>query len=196
MVIQALERRLFVEEPDHAPRQVAALPFQLVQRRGEARQEFEHPTMLSDEKFRRASRDLSRTLVNRHQQIFFDPHVCAQFALVKPQPLRRQFEVEPQERLLMEEKKLVQALMDFQELGKYATKASNGFWHSFYFTTGGFHEPIQIKKRNLEITEQACQKCHDNITQAIATNYSGPHATRTGESVSCVRCHRSVGHLH
>ena len=80
--------------------------------------------------------------------------------------------------------------------GKYLTKASNGFWHSFYFTTGGFHDPIQIKKRNLEITEQACQKCHDNITQAIATDYSGPHSTREGESVSCVRCHRSVGHLH
>ena len=81
-------------------------------------------------------------------------------------------------------------------IGKYWTKAQNGFWHSFYFTTGSFHEPIQIKKRNLEITEQACQKCHDNITQAIATDYSGPHATRAGESVSCVRCHRSVGHLH
>jgi cytochrome c nitrite reductase small subunit len=75
---------------------------------------------------------------------------------------------------------------------KYATKASNGFWHSFYFTTGGFHEPIQIKKRNLEITEQACQKCHTEITQAIA----GPHAAGGAEAVSCVRCHRSVGHLH
>jgi len=76
-------------------------------------------------------------------------------------------------------------------LGKYATKASNGFWHSFYFTTGSFHEPIQIKKRNLEITEQACQKCHTEITQAIA----GSHAAGGGESTSCVRCHRSVGHM-
>ncbi len=23
-------------------------------------------------------------------------------------------------------------------VGKYTTKATNGFWHSFYFTTGGF----------------------------------------------------------
>jgi cytochrome c nitrite reductase small subunit len=23
-------------------------------------------------------------------------------------------------------------------IGKYATKASNGFWHSFFFTTGGY----------------------------------------------------------
>ena len=28
-------------------------------------------------------------------------------------------------------------------IGKYMTKARNGFWHSFYFTTGTFHEPIQ-----------------------------------------------------
>ena len=75
-------------------------------------------------------------------------------------------------------------------VAKYATKASNGFWHSFYFTTGSFHEPIQIKKRNLEITEQACQKCHTEITQAITR----PHTS--GEASSCVRCHRSVGHLH
>jgi cytochrome c nitrite reductase small subunit len=76
-------------------------------------------------------------------------------------------------------------------LGKYVTKASNGFWHSFYFTTGSFHEPIQIKTRNLKITEQACQKCHTEITQAIA----GSHADGDGESTSCVRCHRSVGHM-
>ena len=79
--------------------------------------------------------------------------------------------------------------------GKYATKASNGFWHSFYFTTGWFHEPIQIGARNLAITEQACQKCHTEITQAILMG-SGAHAGKPGEMTSCVRCHRSVGHLH
>ena len=77
-------------------------------------------------------------------------------------------------------------------LGKYATKASNGFWHSFYFTAGGFHEPIQIGKRNQEITEQACLKCHADITQAI----SSAHSSQGSEKISCVRCHRSVGHMH
>jgi len=81
-------------------------------------------------------------------------------------------------------------------IGKYATKATNGFWHSFYFTTGWFHEPIQIGSRNLNITEQACQKCHSEVTQAIAISGSGVHAAKNGESMSCVRCHRSVGHLH
>ena len=74
-------------------------------------------------------------------------------------------------------------------VGKYATKASNGFWHSFYFTTGGFHEPIQITPRNHRVTEQACRKCHSEIVEAI----DGVHQT-SGE-LSCVRCHRTVGHL-
>ncbi len=74
-------------------------------------------------------------------------------------------------------------------IAKYATKASNGFWHSFGFTTGRFHEPIQIKPHNLKVTESACQKCHEEITDAI-------HTSAKGEPTSCVRCHRSVGHLH
>lgn len=77
-------------------------------------------------------------------------------------------------------------------IGKYMTKASNGFWHSFYFTTGGFHEPIQIGKRNLEITEQSCMKCHADLTQGI----NNAHSAKGGEGISCVRCHRSVGHMH
>lgn len=50
---------------------------------------------------------------------------------------------------------------------KYATKASNGFWHSFAFTTGRFPDPLRIKARNHEITENACRKCHAPITMSI-----------------------------
>jgi cytochrome c nitrite reductase small subunit len=75
-------------------------------------------------------------------------------------------------------------------VGKYATKAANGFWHSFAFTTGRFHEPIQIHDRNRNITEGACRSCHQDIVEAI----EGPHAGV--ERLSCLRCHRSVGHLH
>jgi cytochrome c nitrite reductase small subunit len=31
-------------------------------------------------------------------------------------------------------------------IGKYAVKANNGFWHSFYFTSG--HYPTRLKSRN------------------------------------------------
>jgi len=73
-------------------------------------------------------------------------------------------------------------------VGKYMTKASNGFWHSFYFTTGSFHEPIGITARNLKVTEQACRKCHQEIVEAI----EGPHDGSA--NLSCIRCHNTVGH--
>ena len=74
-------------------------------------------------------------------------------------------------------------------LPKYLTKASNGFWHSFAFTTGRFPEPLRSKPHNRAITEAACQKCHQDIVQAI----EGPHQAST--PLSCVRCHASVGHM-
>jgi cytochrome c nitrite reductase small subunit len=87
-------------------------------------------------------------------------------------------------------------------VGKYTTKASNGFWHSYYFTFGGFPDPIQMTPRNRAITEAACLKCHAEITSSIAAPAgvrippagaaAGGHA---GPGISCVRCHSSVGHL-
>ena len=68
---------------------------------------------------------------------------------------------------------------------KYATQASNGFWHSFAFTTGRFPEPLQITPRNRRIAEGSCRGCHQAIVDAIE-----PH----GQELTCVRCHGSVGH--
>jgi cytochrome c nitrite reductase small subunit len=76
-------------------------------------------------------------------------------------------------------------------VGKYVTKARNGFWHSFYFTTGTFPDPIRITPRNAHITEQACRDCHQPIVEAIDI-----HAARRADTLSCVSCHRHVGHLH
>jgi cytochrome c nitrite reductase small subunit len=50
-------------------------------------------------------------------------------------------------------------------VGKYSTKAQNGFWHSFYFTTGNYPDPIQITDRNREIANDACRKCHADIVE-------------------------------
>ena len=74
-------------------------------------------------------------------------------------------------------------------IAKYQTKASNGFWHSFAFTSGRFPEPLRIKPHNREVTEQACRKCHQEIVEAI----EGPHGD--GYNLSCIRCHSSVGHM-
>ncbi len=75
-------------------------------------------------------------------------------------------------------------------VAKYVTKAENGFRHSFAFTTGWFHEPIQITPRNRAVTESACRKCHADIVAAI----EGPPSVGA-KPLSCIRCHSSVGHL-
>src|SRR5262245_63696840 len=46
---------------------------------------------------------------------------------------------------------------------KYLVKAENGFRHSLMFTTGLFHEPIQIRDKNRRVTEGACRHCHEDI---------------------------------
>jgi cytochrome c nitrite reductase small subunit len=74
-------------------------------------------------------------------------------------------------------------------LAKYAAKASNGFWHSFAFTTGRFPDSLRIGARNRAITERACRTCHRAIVEAI----EGP--PRDGATLSCMRCHGEVGHL-
>jgi cytochrome c nitrite reductase small subunit len=75
-------------------------------------------------------------------------------------------------------------------VGKYVTKAKNGFWHSFYFTTGRFPDPLRITDGNRRITEHACRDCHAEITDVI----DPPAATHGSGPLSCVRCHAHVGH--
>jgi cytochrome c nitrite reductase small subunit len=73
--------------------------------------------------------------------------------------------------------------------GKYAVKASNGFFHSFYFTTGKYPDNIQITKFDREVVEGACRHCHANITEAIDASH-----VHGREALHCTRCHSSVGH--
>lgn len=72
---------------------------------------------------------------------------------------------------------------------KYQAKLSNGFWHSFAFTTGKFHEPIQIKPHNLKIVEQSCLNCHKTLLEA--SHIPVPSSQKR----SCVECHLSTGHV-
>lgn len=74
-------------------------------------------------------------------------------------------------------------------IGKYSTKAFNGFMHSFAFTTGRFPQEIQITGRNHRIAEASCQSCHADIVEQM---HGVDRANDT--EVSCVRCHGAVGH--
>jgi cytochrome c nitrite reductase small subunit len=71
-------------------------------------------------------------------------------------------------------------------IGKYWTKAVNGWHHSRAFTLQDFHEPIAITARNVRVTEAACRKCHGELVHAIESG---------DEAISCLRCHAEVGHL-
>lgn len=84
-------------------------------------------------------------------------------------------------------------------VAKYVTKARNGFWHSYYFTLGGFHEPIQPTPLNREIAEAACRDCHTSISEAIHAmeppRFGSDGQVAEGETtVSCTQCHTGVGH--
>ena len=72
--------------------------------------------------------------------------------------------------------------------GKYAVKASNGFFHSFYFTTGAYPDNIRITAFDLKVAEAACRRCHQSITQAIDATHG------EARDMLCTRCHYSVGH--
>ena len=67
----------------------------------------------------------------------------------------------------------------------------DGFWHSFYFTSGVYEDNIQINPHSREIVEEACRHCHNEIVEAI----EGSHPAHTNQQLACLRCHISVGHL-
>lgn len=73
--------------------------------------------------------------------------------------------------------------------GKYATKARNGFWHSYYFTTQTFKEPIEITPVARRIAMDNCRRCHADIVDAV----DGAH--RKEKRLDCLRCHEGVGHF-
>ncbi len=76
-------------------------------------------------------------------------------------------------------------------VGKMVVKSDNGFFHSLAFTTGEYHDTIQIKRRNRKVTQGACVACHqDTVHEMIAVGDANDAAP------SCIHCHSDVGHAH
>jgi cytochrome c nitrite reductase small subunit len=71
-------------------------------------------------------------------------------------------------------------------VGKYETKALNGYHHSRAFTLGSYPDVIRITPRNREIARRACDNCHGDLVHAI---------DRAG-TLDCLHCHADVGHTH
>ncbi len=74
-------------------------------------------------------------------------------------------------------------------VGKYIAKAENGYFHSKGFTFNDFPEPIMIKEKNREILQRNCIECHEGLVGDMVHG-----ATHSEDAVSCMHCHRSVGH--
>ncbi|WP_425616117.1 cytochrome c nitrite reductase small subunit [Anatilimnocola sp. NA78] len=73
-------------------------------------------------------------------------------------------------------------------LGKYYTKAENGFWHSKGFTLQDFHEPIVMRPVSRRILQDNCLHCHADFVHDVLSVRDGQ------EELDCVHCHRGVGH--
>jgi len=76
-----------------------------------------------------------------------------------------------------------------QFIPKLIAKTDNGFWHSKGFTLQDFHEPIFIRKRNMDILKENCLACHKDFVHDIL-----PVRSENYENMRCVHCHRSAGH--
>ena len=75
-------------------------------------------------------------------------------------------------------------------VAKYWTKGTNGFRHSYHFTTGTFPEPIRALPASRAIAEVNCRRCHEPVVDAMGTP-----AHAGSRDISCIRCHGSVGHM-
>lgn len=72
-------------------------------------------------------------------------------------------------------------------VGKYLTKAENGFHHSVAFT---FHDVqvIRIRDSSLRLVERNCVDCHESMVSRMLM-------MRDKSDPGCSRCHKRVGHL-
>ena len=74
-------------------------------------------------------------------------------------------------------------------VGKYFTKAVNGYLHSKAFTLQDYPYPIHMRDISKRILNRACIDCHGEMASAITT-----YTTAADETELCTRCHSGVGH--
>lgn len=71
-------------------------------------------------------------------------------------------------------------------VGKWFSKARNGFKHSVAFTLQNFPEPIRLTEANRQLLQLNCIECHQTIVSEIVHEANFDRA--------CFECHRGVGH--
>lgn len=69
-------------------------------------------------------------------------------------------------------------------IGKYTTKAAQGYRHSKAFTFDDFHEPIRITETDAQIVRDNCIRCHAELVSELVGH----------NETDCLHCHARVGH--
>lgn len=77
-------------------------------------------------------------------------------------------------------------------VGKWYTKARDGWNHSKAFTLGNFHEPIQITEADERIALHNCVACHRTVLSS--TTHLNVKAMQEDGAPTCTSCHGNVGH--
>lgn len=72
-------------------------------------------------------------------------------------------------------------------VGKWLTKAENGWHHSVAFTSGDFPTNIIARPESQAIVLENCLYCHQELVSPVLM-------MRHPEDANCLQCHRSVGH--
>jgi cytochrome c nitrite reductase small subunit len=75
----------------------------------------------------------------------------------------------------------------------YFFKAKDGLRHATIFTLRGEEQVIKITTLSIEVVQDNCKRCHDNLNDKVSTLVSAQQANH-GEGKLCWDCHREVPH--
>ncbi|MGE4296138.1 MAG: cytochrome c nitrite reductase small subunit [Campylobacterales bacterium] len=76
--------------------------------------------------------------------------------------------------------------------GKWWTKAQNGYHHAYAFTLKELPSVLEATAGSKAIAQNNCIRCHGELAGHAISATLNPQA----DALSCIHCHRSVGHPH
>lgn len=76
-------------------------------------------------------------------------------------------------------------------LRKWYVKGENGFYHSFIFTFFTVPVNIRAREKSRDVIRENCMRCHEGMAY-----YAIHGPDEWSEALSCLQCHRKVGHAH
>jgi cytochrome c nitrite reductase small subunit len=79
-------------------------------------------------------------------------------------------------------------------VNKYFFKMKDGLRHSTIFSLRTEPQVIQIKDAGLNVVQENCKRCHENVNYEVNTiNITGKNY-KNGDGKLCWECHREVPH--